>query len=112
MKINPAAAFNAYNKTVEKISSTQPSAAVHPAAENASVRAASTEHTDQVQISAEGARKAGIQQITDTIVSEIHEPASAEKLESLRDAVQNKTYHVSTPDLVDAIIKRWFGAES
>ena len=111
MKINPAAAFNAYNKTVEKISSAQSSAAAHPA-ENASARAASTEHTDQVQISAEGARKAGIQQITDTIVSEIHEPASAEKLESLRDAVQNKTYHVSTPDLVDAIIKRWFGAES
>ena len=111
MKINPAAAFNAYNKTVEKIASSQSSATAHPI-ENASARAASTEHTDQVQISAEGARKAGIQQITDTIVSEIHEPASAEKLESLRDAVQNKTYHVSTPDLVDAIIKRWFGAES
>ncbi|MDK2812945.1 MAG: hypothetical protein PWQ08_200 [Clostridiales bacterium] len=111
MKINPAAAFNAYNKTVEKVSSNQSSAAVHPA-ETTQARAAAAEHTDQVQISAEGARKAGIQQITDAIVSEIHEPASAEKLESLRDAVQNKTYRVSTSNLVDAIMKRWFGAES
>ena len=111
MKINPAAAFNAYNKTVEKISSSQSSTAAH-SADSAPTRAAAAEHTDQVQISAEGARKAGIQQITDTIVSEIHEPASPEKLEALRDEVQNKTYHVSTQDLVDAIMKRWFGVES
>ncbi len=111
MKINPAAAFNAYNKTVEKISSTQSSTAARPA-ESTTARAAAAEHTDQVEISAEGARKAGIQQITDAIVSEIHEPASAEKIEALRDAVQNKSYRVATSDIANAIMKRWFGVES
>lgn len=106
MKINPTAAFQAYNKITERS---------HAALRRqdylrgeAPVQKA--ENTDQIQISPEAARQREVEQLTHSIMSQIQEPASPQRLESLRTAVQNKTYHVPTGDLVDAVMKQWFVA--
>ena len=51
-----------------------------------------------------------MEQLTQSILAEIREPASPQRLDSLRAAVQNHTYHVPTVDLVDAVMKQWFVA--
>lgn len=100
MKINPAA-FHAYSKINDCTSIPRH---LEVGAEDTVQRSG---NTDQIQISPEGARKMEIEQLTKSIVSEMHEPASSERLERLRQAVQNRTYHIPTKDLVDAMMRHW-----
>ena len=102
MKIGPAAAFHAYNKAAEYTHT--PRQAEFRLEEPAS----RGEHTDRILISSEGTRKAEVDQLTKAIATEVYKPASPERLESLRTAVQNGTYYVATGDLVDAMMSRWF----
>jgi len=102
MKINPTAAFQAYNKMTEH--SRSPHLVELPTEE--SMQRGS--HTDQIQISPEGARKMEIDQLTKAIVSETKTPASSERLEKLRTAVRNGTYHIPTGDLADAVMRHLF----
>ena len=104
MNINPAAALNAYNKVTERTQPVRPTEQSRP--EDAAQRAG---HTDQIDISPEGARQNEIEQVTRSILSEIKEPASDERIEALRTAMQNGTYHVPTETLVDEVMKHWFG---
>ena len=101
MKINPAAAFHAYKKINDY---TPHSRHAESGPEEAAQK---IENTDQIQISAAGARKIEGENFTRTVVSELHKPASPERLESLRSAIENKSYYVATDDLVSAIMRRW-----
>jgi len=105
MKINPTAAYQAYNKISER-SYTAPRR--QDLRGEAPVQKPG--NTDQIQISPEAARQREVEQLTHSIMSQIREPASPQRLESLRTAVQNGTYHIPTGDLVDAVMKQWFAA--
>ena len=106
MKINPAAAYGIYkaNSNTQRHDSD-----TSFAGQLESLSAKKAEHTDQVSISAEGARQMEAERATRSIMSSIDSPTPPQKLEELRAAVQNKTYYVSTGDLVDAVMQRWFG---
>ena len=103
MKINPSGAYQAYNKISKRsyaASRRQDYQAEDPAQK--------TENTDRFRISPEAARQREVEQLTSSIMSQIREPASPQRLDSLRAAVQNKTYNIPTGDLVDAVMKQWF----
>ncbi|MBC8585801.1 flagellar biosynthesis anti-sigma factor FlgM [Youxingia wuxianensis] len=100
MKINPAA-FHAYKKINGY---THASRHMEQTQEE---MAAKTENSDQIQISPEGARKMEAEQLSRAIAAELCRPASPERLESLRKAIQDKSYHVPTTDLADAIMQHW-----
>lgn len=103
MKINPTAAYQAYNKIGERsfpVPRRQDYQGEEPVQR--------VENTDRFRISPEAARQREVEQLTSSIMSEIREPASAQRLDSLRAAVQNKTYSIPTGDLVDAVMKQWF----
>lgn len=103
MRINPSAAYQAYNKIGKR-----PYDASRRSDYQGEEAAQKTENTDSFRISPEAARQREVEQLTSSIMSEIREPASAQRLDNLRAAVQNKTYSVSTNDLVDAVMKQWF----
>ena len=99
MNINPAAAYRAYNKiNGYSHSSRHTEFGVEDAAQR-------LENTDQIEIRPEGARKMEAEQLTKAIAAELREPASPEKLNELREAIQNKSYHVPTGDLVNAMMR-------
>jgi len=101
MKLNPTAAYHAYNKIAE-----------HPARTYRRPEAFSehlvqkTENTDQIQISPEGTRKMAAEQLSRTIMTQIRESSSPQRLESLRNAVQQGSYYVPTSELVDAVMRQ------
>lgn len=103
MKLNPSAAYQAYNKISER--NVRPVRRPELPTESAPQR---VQHTDQVQISAEGARSMEVQQLSRSIMSQIKAPASAQRLESLRSAIAGGNYHVATSDLVDAVVRQWY----
>lgn len=103
MKINPTAAYQAYNKITER------SYAVSRRQDlSGEEQVQRIENTDRFRISPEAARQREVEQLTNSIMSQIREPASPQRLDSLRTAVQNKTYNIPTGDLVDAVMKQWF----
>ena len=55
--------------------------------------------------SQEATRQLEVEQLSRSILAEIREPASAERLESLRNAVQKGEYNVPTDRLVDAVMR-------
>ena len=65
------------------------------------------ENTDRIHISPEASRQLEVEQLSRSILSEIREPASQERLESLRSAIQKGTYNVPTGELVDAVIRHF-----
>lgn len=101
MKINPAAAYQAYNRISEH------TPALRRIGLTVEGGAAKAGNIDQIQISQEGARKVEADQLTRSIMSEIQTPASPERIESLRQAVQKGTYNIPTDKLVDAVIKHF-----
>lgn len=103
MKINPTTAYQAYNKITG--SSYAVSRRLDSSGEE---QVQKVENTDRFLISPEAARQREVEQLTNSIMSQIREPASPQRLDSLRTAVQNKTYHIPTGDLVDAVMKQWF----
>lgn len=105
MKISPTTAYKAYNKISER-----PYARSRRQDSQAEGQAQRAENTDSIRISPEAARQREVEQLTNSIMSQIREPASPQRLDSLRAAVQNKTYNVPTGDLVDAVMKQWFTA--
>lgn len=97
MKINPTAAYQAYNKygrTPRRIGSVAGDSA-----------AEKTGKTDRIQISQEATRQLEVEQLSRSILAEIREPASAERLEVLRNAVQKGEYNIPTGELVDAVMR-------
>ncbi len=97
MKINPTAAYQAYNKYGRAPRKVGPLGEI-PAAEKAG-------KTDRIQISQEATRQLEVEQLSRSILAEIREPASAERLESLRNAVQKGEYNIPTGELVDAVMR-------
>lgn len=99
MKISPTAAYQAYNKISEhSLSSRRPSGITDLPVQKA-------ENTDRIHISPEASRQLEVEQLSRSILSEIKEPASPERLESLRNAVQKGEYRVPTGELVDAVMR-------
>ena len=47
------------------------------------------------------------EQLSRSIMAEIREPASPERIEDLRRAVQSGSYRVPTGELVDAVIRHF-----
>ena len=103
MKIGPTAAYQAYNKVSDR--SYAFSRRLDLPGEEPVQKA---ENTDRFRISPEAARQREVEQLVGSIMSQIREPASPQRLDSLRTAVQNKTYNIPTGDLVDAVMKQWF----
>lgn len=103
MKISPTAAYQAYNRIGER--SYAAPRRLDYQTEEAVQR---VENTDRFRISPEAARQREVEQLTGSIMAQIREPASPQRLDSLRAAVQNKTYNIPTGDLVDAVMKQWF----
>ena len=67
------------------------------------------QNTDKILISQEGARQSDVEQLTKSIVSQMEQPSSVEKLDSIAKAVQEKNYFVPTDELTDRIMQRWIG---
>ncbi len=99
MKINPTSAYQAYNKMAEHNRSPRQDPSIEDGVQR-------TGHTDQIEISSAGARNMEICQLAKAI--SVREPASLERLESLRSAIKNGTYHIPTEDLAGAVMRRWF----
>ena len=99
MKINPTAAYHAYNKISEHLRPSRQEETEHLQPQIGNV--------DQIQISAKAARSQELEQYSRTVTARLCQPASAQRLESLRTAIQNGEYHVSTEDLADAMMKKW-----
>ena len=99
MKINPTAAYQAYNKISEH------SHAARRLGAASELPAQKAENTDRIHISPEASRPLEVEQLSRSILAEIREPASAERLESLRNAVQKGEYNVPTDRLVDAVMR-------
>lgn len=102
MKINPTAAYQAYNKISDYGHTLRRTGAAGetPAAEKSG-------KTDRIQISQEATRQLEVEQLSRSILSEIREPASQERLESLRSAIQKGTYNVPTGELVNAVMRHF-----
>ena len=101
MIINPAAAYQAYNRISDHTHSPRRTGQ-YP--EGGALKAG---NTDQIQISHEGTRKMEAEQLSRSIMAEIREPASPERIEDLRRAVQSGSYRVPTGELVDAVIRHF-----
>lgn len=101
MKINSVAALHTYNKINEHTS------VVHHAENSIGDSERKCENTDQIQISLEGTRKVEVEQLTRAISAEMHESVAPERLEELRQAIQEKNYYVSAGDLADAMMRYW-----
>ena len=101
MKINPAAAYQAYNRISDHA---HPPRRTGQYPEGGALKAG---NTDQIQISHEGTRKMEAEQLSRSIMAEIREPASPERIEDLRRAVQSGSYRVPTGELVDAVIRHF-----
>ena len=101
MKINPAAAYQTYNRISDHTHSPRRTGQ-YP--EGGALKAG---NTDQIQISHEGTRKMEAEQLSRSIMAEIREPASPERIEDLRRAVQSGSYRVPTGELVDAVIRHF-----
>lgn len=69
-------------------------------------------NTDTVMISSEGSQKRDAARITRGMIDEIErsEQVYARRVEDIRARVQNNTYHVSSGDVADAILRRACGA--
>ena len=78
MKINPAAAYQAYNRISDHTHSPRRTGQ-YP--EGGALKAG---NTDQIQISHEGTRKMEAEQLSRSIMAEIREPASPERIEAVR----------------------------
>ena len=99
MKINPTAAYHAYNKISEHL---------RPARmEETAGQPVQTGKTDQIQISPEAARSQEVEQYARTVTAELCRPASQQRLDALRTAIQNGEYHIPTEKLADAMMKKW-----
>lgn len=103
MKINPTAAYQAYGKISDRSY-----AFTRRQDYQMEEQVQKVEYTDRFRISPEAARQREVEQLTSSIMSEIREPTDPQRLDSLRTAVQNKTYNIPTGDLVDAVMKQWF----
>ena len=101
MKINPAAAYQAYNRISDHTHSPRRTGQ-YP--EGGALKAG---NTDQIQISHEGTRKMEAEQLSRSIMAEIREPASPERIEDLRRAVQSGSYRVPTGELEAAGIRHF-----
>ena len=66
-------------------------------------------NTDKISISPAGARQADVDHLTKSVLAEIQRPASPERLDALRTAVQSGAYRVPAGDLADALMRRWMG---
>lgn len=100
MKINPTAAYQAYNKIsgYGRASRRMDTAAEVQTAQQPG-------KTDRIQISPEASRQLEVEQLSRSILAEIKEPASPERLEGLRSAIQKGEYNVPTDQLVDAVMR-------
>ena len=101
MKINPTAAYQAYNKISEH------SHAARRLGAASELPAQKAENTDRIHISPEASRQLEVEQLSRSILAEIREPASQERLESLRSAIQKGTYNVPTGELVNAVMRHF-----
>ena len=99
MKINPTAAYQAYGKISEYGHSSRRGGAAGAQA------APQPGKTDRIQISPEATRQLEVEQLSRSIMAEIREPASPERLEALRNAVQKGEYNIPTDQLVDAVMR-------
>lgn len=100
MKINPTAAYQAYGKISEYGHTSRRTGAA------TEVQAAQQPgKTDRIQISQQGTRQLEVEQLSKSILAEIREPASQERLESLRNAIRKGEYKVPTDQLVDAVMR-------
>ena len=100
MKINPSAALQAYGKIPDYGHAPRRTGTVM---ETQSPQKAGV--TDRIQISPQATRQLEVEQLSRSILAEIKEPASQERLETLRNAIQKGEYHVPTSQLVDAVMR-------
>lgn len=60
--------------------------------------------TDKVTISGDGAARAEISRLASSIAAEVDSPASSERIDGLRQAVEQGTYNVPSEDIADAML--------
>lgn len=100
MKINPTAAYQAYSRISERVRPVR--------MEESGEQPFCSGKTDQIQISPEAAHSQEVERYSRAVAAELCRPASPERLEALRTAIQNGEYHVSAETLADAMMKKWF----
>lgn len=65
--------------------------------------------TDTITLSPEFLQQKGVGSISHSVVQELNQPTESSRLESIRAAVLDKTYYVSSDELTDSILNRAFG---
>lgn len=101
MNINSAGAYGIYKKNTVLPDSSKAARAAKAGAEK----------TDTVSISRTASQHKEAAKLSGEIAKSVMEPTSEARLESLREAVKNDTYSVSSDNLADAILGRAFAAE-
>ena len=69
-------------------------------------RTVGASNTDKVTISQSAAQRAEAGRLVPALSAEVESTAAPERVEALRQAVQDGSYHVSAGDVADAILDR------
>lgn len=65
--------------------------------------------TDTITLSPEFMQQKGVGSVANSVVQELNQPTDSSRLESIRAAVLDKTYYVSSDELTDSILNRALG---
>ena len=98
MKITPQG-LERYKTVVQNVKNSE-NASKNKALGNVSGRA------DKVTLSEEATAHAELARFVSSLGNEVENSASPQRVEELREAVQNGSYHVPTADIADAILNR------
>lgn len=97
MKIGPAAAYRPYQALTT-------GTVVPEAAANGTKTEAAAQKTDKVSLSGDASFRSVLVRMGRNMAEEVHSAASQERIQELKDEVENKTYYVSSARLADAIL--------
>ncbi|WP_312643751.1 flagellar biosynthesis anti-sigma factor FlgM [Hydrogenoanaerobacterium sp.] len=101
MEIKPTAGYNIYKANMRNTSNPENSSAK-------SAPSAATGKMDTISISAQGAQQKEAAKLTAAITKEVTADADAAKIDALKKAVQNGTYHIPAEKIAQAILNGLF----
>lgn len=102
MEINQIKSAGLYQKNVSGKSIK--TARTEPATTTTSV--ARHENSDKLELSSEASQQYEVYRITKSVMSQMDEEGSAQRVEELRAGIKNGTYHVPTEALADKLLSR------
>lgn len=68
---------------------------------------ARAENSDKISISSQAAEKYEVYRMTKAVMSQISEPDNSQKIASLHESIQNKTYQIPAEAIAEKIMSRF-----